>query len=84
MTKRNLSFDEHKKLGVRLKKVRRELLDITLLISRTYGLNQRPVKIATRAYRTVDDLRSVMENFLHKDCPDIKDNTFLEVYFGNH
>lgn len=74
-----LSIEEHIQLGDKLKKIREELVDIIGLVSKQYPKTSTARRKATKAFDSVDLLRSALDDIVCSEFPDYGERT--SVYY---
>jgi hypothetical protein len=80
-TKKGFSYDEHKAAGRELKQMRDRLVHLSVDLANTYGTSSKVARGSKKAYETLDDLRSELDNIVGRDCPDRSDLELNHIYF---
>jgi hypothetical protein len=66
---KGFDFDKHTALGQELCEMRNRLLSVSIELSNAYGVTSKVSKRADRAYNAVDELRSILDDVVRRDCP---------------
>jgi len=67
--KTNFTFDEHVQLGVDLDGMRTTLMMHIVQVSKCYPKTSRQVKCALNILKSIDSLRSEMDNVFYREYP---------------
>lgn len=78
-TRKKLTMDEHRLLGVQLKSARKALLPQRVLVPNTYGRHSVVGKIMAKLIAALDAAKSEMENQMFRDYPEVDD---CSVYYA--
>ena len=78
-----LTYDEHVEIGGKLKKLRSELMEITVRLRRAHGSTSPVIKAADRAMAGVNDLRNRLDSQLCASLPP-SDESWRGVYYGEN
>lgn len=83
MGKPKFSFDKHRNAGSKLKRVRQELLTLSVEIANSYPHTSEASRRAKKALEAVDALRCELDSQLFRDCPvETADDKWKGVYYG--
>lgn len=83
MGKPKFSFQKHQNTGSKLKKIRQELLTLSVEIGNSYPNASKVCRRANKAVEAIDELRSELDSQLFKDCPtETSGDDWKGVYYG--
>jgi len=83
MKKTKLTLQEHQEMGAALKAFRNDsLIKYAALIQNSEPLNSSASKAAQKALKSIDELRSAMDEILYQDYFDEIGDAFKAVYYG--
>lgn len=77
MKKQHLKMAEHAVLGEKLRIIRNTLASTCVVLGNRYTVNGKEYRLAEKAMRAVDKLRSHLDSVVHVDCPPETDHRVL-------
>ena len=82
MKKVKLALEDHVKIGKRLKRARRDVLETYLSLCRSEGSRSSAAKAAKRSLGEIDNLRCRLDSLLCESLP-AGDDSWKGVYYGD-
>ena len=84
-TKKKFTKQQHLKNGLKLQKIRIQLLQLQVEVQKAYANSSRPVKLVERAAAAVDALRCELDNRLAAETTDADWQTenLEQAYYGS-
>lgn len=63
--KKKMTLEQHEELGKKLHEISKQIGEISVLVGNSYALKTNAFKYALAAQRSVDHLRSILDNQLY-------------------
>ena len=83
-TRRPLTVDEHRELGIYLRGVHERLVKLNVDLANRGPKSSKVVRRAQAAHEALSKLRSELEEEMFRDHPELDgDAVFLNVYYGS-
>jgi len=80
LKKPGLTLEEHDKLGAELQVMRDRLVDISVSLGKAYP-NAKLKGVPGKAWKVVDDLRSLLDGFVFQEYRDRDTQELSQVYY---
>ena len=77
---KRMSFDRHQDIGLKLEKMRLQLIDLQIEFSNVYGKTSKIARNCKTAHKQLDQLKSVCDDQVCSEYPDREDA--IKVYYG--
>jgi len=77
-----MTYEEHKKNGIRLKEMYNYLTHLYCELSNQYGMRNKTARAADKAQKALSNLKCVLDSKVCEENPEKTNKEVLNVYYG--